>query len=72
MLVKIQAVPARLKLLMYSLLSLSVVSTAFAQTGADWDIGEVTSTTNTLLGVGVIVTVAMVVFKVGKRAANKV
>ena len=71
MLVKVQAVPARLKLFLYSILSLSVVSSAFAQTN-DWDIGEVTSTTNTLLGVGVVVTVAMVVFKVGKRAANKV
>jgi uncharacterized membrane protein YgaE (UPF0421/DUF939 family) len=58
------------------LVALVISGMAGAQTappaGADWDISGAKDTVTALVGVGVAVTIALVVFKLGKRAANKV
>ena len=72
MLVKLQRGSVQLKALVLSLVSFLLVSMASAQTAGGWDLDGAESTTTALLAVGVTVTVAMVVYRVGKRAANKV
>lgn len=51
--------------------ALIFASNASAQT-TDWDISGAQATVTALLAVGAAITIAMVVFKLGKRGANKV
>ena len=70
---KVRSVLGSSKAFLLSLFAggLVFLSTASAQTG-DWDISGAQTTVTALLAVGAAITIAMVIFKLGKRGANKV